>query len=179
MSDFVVEAYRFAEDAAQVSSCLEANNPYQCNLVQVVNDQISAIDDTPGVAVRTSTRITVAAMFGDGYLSYAPGDGYLNPYATDMRGNTPILSAQALGEMEWMLGPLVFPYTLNGTNGGTDPNIFFPLIGSNNNIQIYIQLLGPGFNPNNGVFFKAQEVVLGKGDNIYYHIRMISTGEVI
>src|ERR1700678_2541745 len=117
----VVRAYRWAEDAAQISSYLMGNNPYTCNLVTIAGAQRS-VGQTGELGSRNSQRIVVAAMFGaDGYITYGPPelDGYINPYARDMKSSVPLLSAQSFTEMEWMVGPLVFPYDLNNTNGGT------------------------------------------------------------
>ena len=84
-------------------------------------------------------------------------------------------------ESEWLLGPIVFPYSAtdiygNYITGGTDPNLFYPIVAGN--LNIFVQLLGPGLNPNNGAYFTIEEVVLGKGFNISYQLRLKATGEV-
>jgi len=173
----IIEALRFAEDNDMVSDCIIGNNPYQVNLITIVNAQRS-VGQSSGLGTRTSQRITVAAAF-DGYLSFSDGDGYLNPPAWNLRSKTPLLAGQAFTEMEWMVGPLVYPYLVGGVAGGTDANIFYPT--TLGNVNIYVQLLGPGLNPIDGQYFKIQEVVLdNKTDdiNIHYHLRLIGTNEV-
>jgi len=149
--------------------------PNQVNLINITGAQ-RAVGDTSGLGTRTVTRITVGGMFG-GYLSYAAGDGYLNPPTINKYSKTSVLAAQLLTEMEWILGPITYPYSLNGFTGGTDSNLFFPI--SNSNVSIYVQILGPALNPVNGMFFKVQGVMLGASDNISYYLRLDAVDEVV
>ena len=174
MSDFVIQAYRLAEDKAQLASCLMGNNPYQANLITITNDQIN-FDDPVNTRIRNNRRITVA----DGYLSFAPYDGYLNPYVKSAKADTLVLSANTLTDMEAILGPLVFPYIIGTISGGIDSNVFYPLDGTNNNTQIYIQLIGPGLNTTNGNYFKISEIILSGMDSTYYHLRLTSISDVV
>ena len=172
----VINAYRYSEDACQISSYLLGNAPYYVSLIQVTGAQRS-VGQSGGLGTRTTTRLVVGNMFGiDGYITYGPPelDGYINPPARDMKGDIPLLSGQAQAEMEWMVSPLVFPYSLNGTNGGIDPAIFYPT--SSTNTEILINIQGPGFNVANGQDFKIEEVVLTNGNNIWFSLRLISTG---
>jgi hypothetical protein len=177
MSDFVINAYRYAEDQTQVASCLMGNNPYQVNLVTITNASINYNAPTTG-RTRTSIRLTVGALWG-GYLSYAPGDGYLNPPIINTEDNNVVLAQQSITDMKWLLGPIVFPYTVNTVSGGTDANLFYPALASNTNTQIYIQLLGPGLNPNHGVYCKIKEVILDNGNDIWYKLLIQNAGVVV
>ncbi len=175
----VINAYRYAEDACQISSYLLGNAPYSIYLVNITGAQRS-VGQSGGLGSRTTTRIVVANMFGaDGYITTGPPelDGYINPPVRDLKGDIPLLSGQAQAEMEWLISPLVFPYSLNGTNGGIDPAIFYPT--SSTNAQILINIKGPGMNVANGQDFKIEEVVLTNGNNIWYSLRLISTGGTV
>lgn len=170
------QAFRYQTDAMLAQPSILGVAPYICNLVTKTGAQRS-VGQTSGLGTITTTRLLVGAMF-DGYFSFAPNDGYLNPLVRDVNGEVAILSAQTLTEMEWMLGPLVFPYQAtdiygNAITGGTDANLFFP---STPEINVYIQLLGPGLNPTYGAYFKVQEVVLSKAFNVSYKLRMIALG---
>jgi hypothetical protein len=146
---------------------------YKVYLVQVVNDQID-FNDTAASRVVSSTRLLVA----DGYRDYATPDGYLNPTIQQEFGAQLVLSNGQFVDAVLLLGPLVFPYTANGFSGGIDPLILQPAIGSNNNIQIYIQIQGLGLNPK-GNFFDVKEIRIADMGNLSYYAVLSANDKVV
>lgn len=171
-----------ADNGLQVVS-QKSMNGYKIYLVNIIDDQIN-FDDTASARVRTDTRITV----GQGFLSYAPGDGYLNPhiqyvtkgdFLSNFGNGTMALGGGALTDMEIILGPLVFPYVSEYQAGGFDPALFQPGPTAAANTQIYVHILGLGLNQANGNYFKVQEVALAGMDNVYYYVRLTALSDVI
>jgi hypothetical protein len=141
-------------------------SPYQCYLTKIVNDQIS-FNDVETNAVRTDTRITVST----GYEAWIEPDGYMNPGVSQLSEEQLFLSAGALSSNEIWLGPLVMPYhTSFGVSGGTDPNLFQPVIGSNNNVQIYIWIKGFGLNSANGNYFAVKKIASGPMHGLGFYL---------
>jgi len=154
----VSDSLKYAEDMTNAVDCLLAQNRKQINYVAITNDAIN-YDDTNINKTTIISRLTIA----DGYRSYAPYDGYLNPGFEQISAENTVLSAGQLTDNLFLIGPFVFPYELNGVSGGVDPYLFQPSIGSNNNIQIYLQIFGLGLSPQ-GNFYKIKEIKLsGKG----------------
>lgn len=147
-------------------------SPNQVFVVNIVNDQIN-FDDNPSNRLRTDTQIFVGS-------GIAPN---LNPhtqYLTKFDNNqVDVLAGAALTDMQIMLGPLAYPYNTGYQIGGFDPANFQPGPTGASNTQIYIHIIGGGFNQANGNYFKVAEVVLNGMDNIFYYVRLISISDVI
>jgi hypothetical protein len=168
------QAFKYSTDFMLAVPSILGVATYQVNLITIINDQVN-YDDPTNTRVATSNRITVA----DGYRDYSSGDGYLNPMVKDANGQTLVLSGGSIVDMEVILGPLVFPYYENNFAGGLDSGLFYPLLNTANNVQVFIQLMGPGLNEVNGNFFKVKEVVLNAMSNIYFKLRLTGTSVVI
>jgi hypothetical protein len=166
------QAFRYAMDFSLAVTNIVAVTPYQVYLINIVNDQID-ITDTSANRVVTQTRILMA----DGYRSYAPFDGYLNPIVQQEDGSQLVLSNGQLTSNKIMVGPIVFPYTLNNFSGGTDIQLFQPSIGNNNNTQIYIQIRGDALSPK-GNFFDIKEAVISDMGGLSYRLICEATSSV-
>lgn len=142
---------------------------YQVWLINVTNDPIG-FDDASNQRSVTQTRLTVA----DGYRTYAVGDGYLNPRVRQVDGEQLLISNGQITAQKLMLGPFVFPYTVNGFSGGIDPVKFQPAIGNTNSTEIYIQLRGPALSPKSN-FFEVKKIVLLGMNNIAYRLELEAT----
>lgn len=155
----ITDSLRYAEDQCNAVDCIVSQDQKQVYLVQVANDQVG-FADTSTNRVMISKRITIA----DGYRAWtvsqvSPYDGFLYPRVQQLDSRTAVQSGGQLGRMNVLIGAIVFPYCFNGISGGLDPAIFQPLIGNNNNIQTYIQILGLGL-PTNQSYFDIKEVML-------------------
>jgi hypothetical protein len=157
---------RLANDYALLGRVMLGECPYAVWLYQITNDQIS-FADLPANPTITKTRLTVC----EGYLSFAPGDGYLNPPVSQLTGEQLVLSGGALTDNIVKLGPLVFPY-VSGQGGGINPQIFQNT--SPNNEQLYIQLTGPSLNAN-GNYFVVKQLVIESMNNIRYWVLLQAT----
>jgi hypothetical protein len=155
-------AFKYSTDFVLAYASIVGVSPYEAYLVEITNDQI-AFNDTSSGRVVSSTRILLA----DGYRSYAAGDGYLDALIVQEYGQQLVLSNGQLTTNILLLGPLVFPYTENGFSGGFDSTLFQPAIASNNNIQIYVQIQGPGLSPKKN-FFEVKEIRLVDMSGISY-----------
>lgn len=161
------DALRVAADYGLLGRVLLGECPIAAYVVEMVNDQIN-FDTLPSITPTiTKTRITVA----EGYISFAPGDGYLNPPIKQLSAEQISLSGGVLTDNMVVLGPLTFPYTSIGP-GGTDPNIFQPSI---TNGQTYVLLQGPGFNSTNGNYFEIKQIMLDDMKHITYHVLLKAT----
>jgi hypothetical protein len=171
--DFVANALKYAEDMTNVVDCLLAQNRKKVNLVNIISDQINYNDTTTNKTV-IITRIVIA----DGYRSYAPPDGYLNPRVELAKSVGILVSSNGqLTDNMFVVGSLVFPYTLNGFSGGLDPIVFQPASERASNIQTYLQIFGLGLSPT-GNFFQIKEILLsGKGiqEGISYKLLIEAT----
>jgi hypothetical protein len=158
-------ALSFAEDMANAADVLLSENTKPIYAVTITNDQI-AYNDTSASRVVSKERITIA----DGYRPFVsqqetPFDGYLYPCVRQLSpSEVRVLSNGQLSENMFLIGPILFPYTLGSFSGGLDPLATFqPTIGSNNNLQMYVQIFGVGL-PNTTNYFSVKEIVLtGKG----------------
>jgi hypothetical protein len=149
------QSFRYSEDFTLAIPSILGVAPYQVWLVNIINDQIS-FNQTNSLRVETRKRILVA----DGYRSYAPNDGYLNPMIEQLDNRTIVISNGQLDADTLLLGPIVFPYILNGFSGGIDPlSTFQPPRSINSNQQIYIQILGNGL-ATTGNYFRVDTILL-------------------
>jgi hypothetical protein len=161
----ITSALSYAEDFTNAVDCIISENTKSVYVVSIVNDQIG-YDDSGASVVASTTRITIA----DGYRAYlasedTPFDGYLNPGMRQLsRSEVKFLSNGQLTTNMFLVGPICFPYTYNSFSGGLDPlAVFQPPIGSNSNLQVYLQIFGTGL-PETNNFFAIKDIVLtGKG----------------
>lgn len=167
------QAFRYAMDKGLAIPSMLGVSQYSVYITTVTNDQVD-INDVDSNRLVTSTRLLIS----DGYRSYAAGDGYLNPMIQQEMGEQLIISNGKLTANKLKLGPLVFPYTLNGLSSGIDPNLFQPAIGSNTNVSVYVQVKGLGLNPNTN-FFTIEEIVIDGMDNLSYEVILKSDNLVI
>ena len=166
-------AFKYQTDFMLAFPSIVGASPYSAYLVEITNDQI-AFDDTSGGRLVSSLRITVA----DGYRDYAAGDGYLDPLIVQEFGQQLIISQGQLSSSIVLLGPLVFPYTENGFSGGFDSNLFQPLITTNNNIQVYVQIQGPGLSVKKNLF-EVKEIRLVDMSGIAYLLVLSASDKVL
>jgi hypothetical protein len=143
--------------------------PYSIFVVTIANDQVD-INDVATNRQVTETRILLA----DGYRDYAGGDGYLNPFIVQSEGNQLVLSHGQLTANTLKMGPLVPPYFWNDFAGGTDSAVFQPSIGSNNNLQVFVQIRGHELTLN-GNFFEVKEIVIDTLMGLSYHVMLEAT----
>lgn len=157
------QALRYAADQALALPSILGVSQYAVFLITVSNDQVD-INETDTQRLVSKKRIVIA----DGYRAYSSADGYLNPMLSQEEGEQLIISAGKLTANRLLLGPLVFPYTLNNFSGGFDPQLLQPANGGGNK-QVYIQIQGIGLSPS-GNFFTIKELVLDQMSNISYSV---------
>jgi hypothetical protein len=163
------QAFRYAMDFTLAQTSVLGVTPYQVYLIQIDNDLVNFDDTTTNKQV-TTTRILIA----DGYRNYAALDGYLNPIVTQENGENLVLSNGQIVANTIVVGPIVFPYTQNGFSGGTDAQIFQPPIGTNNNLQIYLQIQGVALSPS-GNFFQVKEMKIAGMSGLSYQLVCTAT----
>ena len=168
------QAFRYSADQMLAVPSVLGVAVYQVYSVIITNDQVD-FGDTSVNRIVSKTRIVIA----DGYRSYAgTPDGYLNPLVKQPDGQTMVLANGQLSTNELLVGPLVFPYSLNGLTAGYDPLVTFqPPLVANSNTQTYLQIQGIGLSSTSN-FFKIREIALGKGydSNILYRLVVEATG---
>lgn len=164
---------RWGMDYSLASTSISAVSPYSAYIIKIVNDQVD-ITDTDADRVVTESRILIA----DGHRWYAPGDGYLNPILEQEDGQQLIISNGQLTTTRLILGPLVFPYTTYFVSGGTDVNLFQPQIGSNNNVQVYVQVRGPGLSLKSN-YFVVDRIMTEDMTGLSYKVLLISNTSVV
>lgn len=165
------QALRYSFDFVSAYQSILGLAPFKIYLTKIVNDHI-AFNDPDNTAVRTDTRLLIA----DGYRTYSgTSDGYLNPPLKQRYGQQIIISAGALTNNELVLGPLTLPYTMFGTSGGIDPNLFQTFNTGNNNTQLFVWIQGPGLNSTNGNYFSIKEVIIEPMVNICYSVLLEAT----
>lgn len=169
------QAFRYSADQMLAVPSILGVATYQSFITLITNDQVD-INDTDTSRLVTSTRLLIA----DGYRVYAgTSDGYLNPELHQEKGEQLIISNGKLTANRLILGPLAFPYSLNGLSSGIDPQLFQPAIGSNNNnISLYVQIKGIGLNPNTN-FFTVEEIILDDMANLLYRVVLKSNNLTI
>jgi hypothetical protein len=161
---------RLAADYSLLGRVMLGECPYAVYVVLITNDQIN-FNTLPTVPTLTPTRITVC----EGYLSFAPGDGYLNPPIRQLSGEQLVLSGGALTDNLVSLGPLSFPY-VSGQGGGTSPALFQPPSAEQ---QVYVLLQGPALNQTlAGNYFKVKQIVLNDMKNITYNVLLEATSSI-
>lgn len=163
MSFDASQAFRYSMDFMLAQTSVLAVTPNSVYIVEVTNDQIG-FNDTSAARITKETRVLIA----DGYRSYAAGDGYLNPIIEEPSGQSLVLSAGQLLNQTLQLGPIVFPYNWNNFAGGTDSNLFYPLVGSNKNVQIYVQIRGVGLALNSNFYDVDHMKIADMGGLSYY-----------
>lgn len=166
-----IDNIRFATDSGQGILAQKEMSSYQCSLVQIFSPTVS-FDDSAG-GTRLETPLYVGAPIGPN----------LNPhiqYLVKMDNNgVSVLSAAALTEMELMMGPIVFPYTVGNVSGGYDPSIFNGTINKDSHLNVFVRIKGIGLNPDNGNYFKVKEVVLNGMDSTFYYVKLIGVSDVV
>lgn len=162
---------RYAEDQCNVADCLLSNNPYHVYLT-VITTAGSPRPGVTGTRVRTDTRLTI----GQGFLSFAPEDGYLNPAFVRRDGMQVVLSGGRLQDVEYLVGPIVYPFAVGSITGGFDTSNFQPTVDIGNT-QVYIHIFGPGLDQVNGSYFQIKEIQTET--DIFYHLVITSTGKIV
>ena len=163
------QALRYAMDFGLAVPSIVGVSEYAVYLVTIANDQVD-INDTDNNRVVYTSRITVA----DGYRNYAAGDGFLNPIIAQENSEQLIISNGQLTSDKLLLGPLVFPYTLNSFSGGTDPIVFQPPLNNVSNLQVYIQIQGAGLSLS-GNFFTVSSVKIDDMSGLSYYVGLKSS----
>jgi len=171
MTDIVTNSFRLAEDYANLADCFTANNPYAVYLTTITTAGASR-PGVNGTRVRTDRRITI----GSGFLSYAPGDGYLNPTFVREDGLQIVLSGGKLQDVRYLVGPLVYPYTVGTLSGGFDTSNFQPSVDVGNT-QVYLHLFGPGLDQVHGNYFAIEEIQTQ--GNVHYKVCITNTGKLV
>ena len=158
------QAFRYAMDFSLAVTNIVSVTPYSVYLINIVNDQVG-LNDVDTNRVVTETRILLA----DGYRSYAPGDGYLNPIVTQNFGEELILSNAQITANLILVGPIVYPYFWNNFHGGTDSQIFQPPSNGKVNTQIYIQIRGDSLSTD-GNYFDIKEIKTKDMGGLSYYL---------
>lgn len=154
----IADQLRFAEDYGNVADCIVNDNPFEVYLVTI----------TQNPRVRTDTRLTIA----DGYRSYAP-NGFLNPHIRQVTAKEALQSGGRLNTKDYCLGPMVYPYNMNGITGGFDIINFDPNIKGQ---TTYIKLVGLD-TPSTGLYCKKAFSLADNGT--WYKIYLSNSGTTL
>ena len=172
MSFDASQALRYSMDQGLAIPSIMGVAPYSATVITVTNDTIG-FGDTDVSKVVSSKRLLIA----DGYRNYSALDGYLNPMLEQADGQNIVVSNAQITSNELMLGPLVFPYNLNGLSSGIDPTLFQPATGTNTNTTIYVQIQGIGLAPN-GNYFRVTELVIDNMSGLSYSVKLTAIGAI-
>jgi hypothetical protein len=128
--------------------------------------------DRPVVNSSEETRIVIGTT---PFSSIYPGDGYLNPSVRYVSGKEVALSGNRLTS-KCLVMNLRYPYTVNGESGGTSEKIFDPDLFTKN-MQIYVRLIGAGFEEGDGSLCKV--LYTDQNNTLSYKVYMQTTGSIL
>ncbi len=165
-------ALRYAEDQCNVADCLLSNNPYQIYLTVVT----TAGAPRPGVGGTRVRQPDVRITIGQGYLPYAPGDGFLNPSFVRQDGKQIVLSGGRLQDVTYLVGPIVYPFAVGSITGGYDTSNFQPTVDVGNT-QVYLHIFGHGMDQVNGNYFTIEEIITET--DIFYTLVIKDNGKIV
>jgi hypothetical protein len=142
----ISDALKYSLDVCYEQPARLGLHPYSITAIVITNTGGSR-PGVGGTRVRTDTRI----LLFDGYENGSSKDGYLNPKFEQVTGQDVFLSGNVLTDKDYKVGPLVYPYSYDSINQGTDFRVSNPVYSSDNT-QLYFYVVGPAFP--NGQYFK-------------------------
>lgn len=156
------------DGAYSIAPAILGLHKYTANLIVITNTGGSR----PGVG-GVRQVITTPLFVGDGYA----------PQIINVSSKDIILSNDRLKDTDKVIGPLVFPFiTPNAFDGyGIDIAEFDPISNipiSNQNMQIYFQVFGPGLNINGDYFEKIYTEISGSGA-LSYKVYIRNIGAIL
>lgn len=163
----VLNALRYAADQSlSVVDRYLGLNRSKVTLVLVENSGIDVFGEG-GTKSRTDTRLSL----GDGYVSTISFDGYINLNLEEVKSKDVFLSGGLLQDKDYVLGPIVFPYTYCQTSGGFDLGNFLPSKEEDTDIQLYFYIENSTFP--NGAYFKRLYTETDEGLTYKVYLRNV------